>query len=333
MNIEKIAQLAEEALVNIKIKYYAANTQDWYGYAISPNSKEIARGIAALEQGDTNPILMLVKKMDKTIRRCEEDNHVFYEELYQYQLIYENVPLHRINYYQNTPSDLVESRQQSLQRLKEISAELKTELNIPQSETQKEKHIQSKHYIISLLTEALYQIRMPVPAHLGQPRDFTRIRDLIPFEQIEHAIEALDNGNLDPVLDLMRFIAKTISDHIDNIPLFLSALEAYREEYNPAFFTISPDEVALIHQKNLARLKDIYALLKSAVLDPSLQFLAIVGDNQADKSKPSPAHLFFKDGANHDLLKIVMQYTGFFNRKLIEKPMTESLEKSTSLQG
>lgn len=335
MNREIIAQLANEALVKIKFKSYSAESHDWYdstlyGYS---GAKMVKKAMIALDGGDIDPILLLIKKMDERITSLEENDYLFYEELYQYQLVYDATRHRPVN--TPKPANLIESHQKSLARLKVISALLKAELTIPTLQTQEEQGTKNKNYIISLLIDAIYQVSMPNPAKPWQAKDFTRIRDLISFEQIEHAIEALHHGNLDPVLDLIRLIAQSISNHLENVPLFLKTLEEYREEYNPEFYiaTLPPDEVARIHQESLARLEEIHALLRSRALDPSLQFLAVVGDNQADKSKPNPAHLFFKDGANHDLLKMVMQYAGFFKMKTIEEARAGSPETSKSPQG
>lgn len=334
MNRETIAQLTNEALVKIKFKSYSAESHDWhdftlYGYS---GAKMVKKAMTALDGGDIEPILKLIKKIDESMMRYEENDYSFYEQLYQYQLVYEATSHRTVHYPTHKPADLIESHQKSLTRLKEISALLKTELNIP-LQTQEERGTENKNHIVSLLMEAIYQVSVPAPANPWQAKDFTRIRDLISFEQIEHSIEALHHGNLDPVLDLIRLIAQTISKHLEDVPLFLKALEEYRKEYNPEFYiaTLSPDEVARIHQENLARLQEIHALLQDAALNPSLQFLAIVGDNQADKSKPSPAHLFFKDGANHDLLKMVMQYAGFFKMKPDEDPGMYSMGTNKSL--
>ncbi|STX39847.1 hypothetical protein [Legionella feeleii] len=336
MNREIIAHLANEALVTIKFKSYTADSHDWqdstlYGYG---GAKMLKKAMTALDGGDIEPIVQLIKKIDEGIMRNEENDYVFYEELYQYQL-YEATRDRPVHVHMHKPADLIESHQKSLARLKEISVLLKTELSIPTLQTQEEQSTRNKNDIVALLMEAIYQVSMPAPANQWQAKDLTRIRDLISFEQIEHSIEALYDGNLDPVLDLIRLIAQTISRHLENVPLFLKTLEEYREKYNPEFYVgnLSPDEVARIHQENLARLKEIHALLQSAVLDPSLQFLAVVGDNQADKSKPNPAHLFFKDGANHDLLKMVMQYAGFFKMRIIDEARIGSPETNKSFQS
>ncbi|STX44901.1 Uncharacterised protein [Legionella donaldsonii] len=336
MKREIIAHLANEALVKIKFKSYSTYAHDWndstlFGYG---GAKMVKKAMAALDGGDIGPILKLIKKIDEGVMRFEENDYSFYEQLYQYQF-YDATRHTPVHDHTHKPADLIESHQKGLARLKEISALLKTELGIPTLPTQEEQSTKNKNDIVALLMEAIYQVTMPEPANQWQAKDFTRIRDVISFEKIEHSIEALYDGNLDPVLDLIRLIAQTISNHLENVPLFLKALEEYSEKYNPEFFigTLSPDEVARTHQENLARLKEIHALLQSAALDPSLQFLAVVGDNQADKSKPSPAHFFFKDGANHDLLKMVMQYAGFFKMRIIEEVRIGSPETNKSLQG
>ncbi|MDX1838331.1 hypothetical protein DIZ81_10775 [Legionella taurinensis] len=336
MNREIIAQLVNEALT-IRFKRYSAESHDWhdstlYGYY---GAKMVKKTMRTLDSGDIDTILLLIKEITKRIGVCEENDYVFYEELYQYQRVYDVARHNPVTYYTHKPAHLIESHQKTMARLKVISAQLKTELTIPTAQTQEEQGTENKNYIISLLMEAIYQVRMPALGNSRQANDFTQIRDLISFEQIEHAIEALHDGNLDPVLDLIRLIGQTISDHVENEPLFLQALEEYRAKYNPEFYiaTTSPDEVARTHQESLARLKEIHALLQSAALAPSLQFLAVVGDNQADKSNPNPAHLFFKDGANHDLLKMVMQYAGFFKMRLAEQSSMDTPGINTSLQG
>ncbi|WP_203456110.1 hypothetical protein [Legionella sp. MW5194] len=290
--------------------------------------------MGALDAGDINPMLSLLEKIDKSIKKIEKDVAVFHEHLYQYQLAYDAARHRPVNYYTHKPAQLIESHQTNLARLKAISAQLKTELTIATEQTQEEKSTENRNYIISLLMEAIYQVPMPA-LDKRQVNDFTRLRDSVSFEQIEHAIESLRNGNLDPVLDLIRLIGQTISEHLENVPMFLNALEEYRAVYMPEFYiaTPSPDEMARIHQESLARLKEIHTLLQSAALAPSLQFLAIVGDNQADKSNPNPGHLFFKDGANHDLLKMVMQYAGFFKMRHAEQSSMDAPGMNTSLQS
>ncbi|HHF7349359.1 TPA: hypothetical protein ACPSKE_002564 [Legionella feeleii] len=336
MNREIIAHLANEALVTIKFKSYSAYSHGWYDSTLGGQggSKMVLKAMTALDGGDIEPILEIVKKIDEKVMRLEKNDYAFYEEVYQYQL-YDVMRPGPVHDHSHKPADLIESHQKNLARLKAVSALLKIELNIPTLQTQEEQSTKNKNDIVALLMEAIYQVSIPALAKAWQAKDLTRIRDLISFEQIKYSIKALRDGNLDPVLDLIRLIAQTISKHLENVPIFLKALEEYREEYNPEFYitNLSPDEVARIHHENLARLKEIHVLLQSAALDPALQFLAVVGDNQADKSKPNPAHLFFKDGANHDLLKMVMQYAGFFKIKIIEEARIGSPETNKSLQS
>jgi hypothetical protein len=365
-SIREIQELGEEAYNPIGLQHYDARCDGWdtTGIKGASGSDEVKKAITSLKKGKIDPIFALIKDIDKCVSYYEKQLPNFFEALYTYTKgLGNDVPS-----YKPVPEQILKSHIRGISRLKEISASLKEKMvfsptrefekrlekndseidvspQIPtlarnpellkmiknyagtyQMNSSQQSESASFNEIQRLFLEAFYEVQI---ASTNTWRPIKTLRENSGIPLIKKGMSQLKEGNLDPLLSLLR----QIDAEIDEAPKFVVSNDYEQASRMMKLPTVG--ELEQINQSGIQRLKEISALLKEKLVYPSLHFLEVRDANkQKDPLAPNPAHHFFQrinnsgDGANHYILQSIMAYAGFFNMHPA-KPSDEN-EKSVA---